>query len=193
MKNVPRGGDQSAIIALVHRCIDLLVLWTTILSFHSHREIGLSIIPRSLETAQPLNSRAAVWTRGRSNRWNACASRGVSVGENCPDTAGHPSYPCGLLLRPGKPIRTVVYPRVLNKTLAGSPAASRGQNVRTYYFQLLEITHCHCVHYCVGGVIMSARSNSSARRDLSAMYPGVKSIVWPSDAIPQGCFEMACY
>jgi hypothetical protein len=50
---------------------------------------------------------------------------------------------------------------------------------------LLNITHCRCLHYCVGDGINPARSNSSSRHDLSTMYPGVKSIVWRSDAILQ--------
>jgi hypothetical protein len=50
---------------------------------------------------------------------------------------------------------------------------------------LLKIPHWLCPHYCVGDVIMPARSNSPARHDFSAMYPGVKSVVWRSDAIPQ--------
>jgi hypothetical protein len=59
---------------------------------------------------------------------------------------------------------------------------------------LLKITHCHCLHYCVGDGIMPARSNISSRHDLSAMYPGVKSVVWRSDAIPRvslGGYEWA--
>jgi hypothetical protein len=43
---------------------------------------------------------------------------------------------------------------------------------------LLKIPHCHCLHYCVGDGIMPARSNSSSRLDLSAIHPGVKSVVW---------------
>jgi hypothetical protein len=49
----------------------------------------------------------------------------------------------------------------------------------------LKITHCHCLHYCEGDGIMPARSNGSSRHDRSAMYPGVKTVVWWSDAIPQ--------
>jgi hypothetical protein len=39
---------------------------------------------------------------------------------------------------------------------------------------LLKITHCHCLHYCVGNVIMPARSNSSSRHTPSVMYPAVE-------------------
>jgi hypothetical protein len=38
---------------------------------------------------------------------------------------------------------------------------------------------------CVGDVIMPTRSNSASRHALSAMYPGKKSVVRRSDAIPQ--------
>jgi hypothetical protein len=50
---------------------------------------------------------------------------------------------------------------------------------------LLKITHCRCLHHCVGDVIMPARSNTSSWHDLLAMYPGVRSVVWRSGAIPQ--------
>jgi hypothetical protein len=52
---------------------------------------------------------------------------------------------------------------------------------------LLKITHYHCLHYWpVGDGIMPPRSNSSSRRDMSALYPGVD---WRSDAIPQECLD----
>jgi hypothetical protein len=41
------------------------------------------------------------------------------------------------------------------------------------------------LHYCVGDIIMLARSNSSSLHALSAMYPGAKSVAWRGDAIPQ--------
>jgi hypothetical protein len=37
---------------------------------------------------------------------------------------------------------------------------------------------------CVDNIITSARCNSSSLHALSTMYPGVKSVVWWSDAIP---------
>jgi hypothetical protein len=88
------------------------------------------------------------------------------------------------------PIRTVVYPRILNRQRRAARqlllVEDNGPRWHGWWLptSLLKITHCHCLHYCVGNGIMPARSNSSSRRDLSAMYPGVKSVVWRSDAIP---------
>jgi hypothetical protein len=91
-----------------------------------------------------------------------------------------------------QPIRTVVYPRVLSRERRATDRQllfvrtmrARWQGCRLPT-SLLKITHCHCLHYYVGNCIMPARSNSSSRHYLSAMYPGVKPVVWRSDAIPQ--------
>jgi hypothetical protein len=120
---------------------------------------------------------------------NICWPVRAHAGENLsPDTAGHMTHityaDCCLAQR--QPIRTAVYPHVLNRLMAGSSCLSRTMRVRSWLpTSLLKITHCHCLHYCVGDVIMPARSNSSSRHALSAMYPGVQSVVWRSDAIPQ--------
>jgi hypothetical protein len=85
--------------------------------------------------------------------------------------------------------RIVVYPRVINRQRrAARQLLFVEDNARAHWHgttSLLKITHCHCLHYCVGDGIMPARSNSSSGHDLSAMYPGVMSVVWRGDAIPQ--------
>jgi hypothetical protein len=72
-----------------------------------------------------------------------------------------------------QPIRGVVYPRVLNR---------QRRAVRQLLFARALATSnlaskCHCLHYCVGDVFMPARFNNSSRHALSAIYPGVKSVV----------------
>jgi hypothetical protein len=66
---------------------------------------------------------------------------------------------------PRQPIIGVVYPHVLK--------AGR---------YCLSLT----TRALLSDVIMPVRSNSSSRHALSAMYPGVKSVVWRSDAIRVG-------
>jgi hypothetical protein len=120
-----------------------------------------------------------------------------SVGENfSSDTAGHMAL---IPMRARRqPISTVVYPCVLNRQRRAARqllfvednARARWQwQVIRLPTSLLKITHCHCLHYCVGDGIMPERSNCSSRHDLSAMYPGVK-LVWWSDAIPQVSLDM---
>jgi hypothetical protein len=80
-----------------------------------------------------------------------------------------------------QPIRAVAYPCILNRQMRAATDC-RGQCVCQWFpTSLLKITHCHCLHYCVGNVIMPARSKRSSWHNLSAMYP----VVWLSDTIPQ--------
>jgi hypothetical protein len=72
-------------------------------------------------------------------------------------------------------IRIVVYLRVLNRQRLAAPQLlfvdekARALAWLATSNLLIKIAHCHCLHYCVYG-IMSARSNSrSYRHDVSAM------------------------
>jgi hypothetical protein len=67
-----------------------------------------------------------------------------------------------------------------------------GDNTKQNAWQWGSIPRFYChrsTHYtvhCAGDVCMPAGLNSSySRLGLSAMYPGVKSVVWRSDTLPR--------
>jgi hypothetical protein len=64
-----------------------------------------------------------------------------------------------------QPIKGVACPHVLNRQRWAA---------RQLLFVVGNLAYLHChLHYCVGDVIMPARSNSSSWHSLSAMYPWV--------------------
>jgi hypothetical protein len=83
-----------------------------------------------------------------------------------PDMALIPMWPAAL---PGGS-QSELYPRILNRQMCGQPVS--------YYLSRTVRWHGWRRHHCQWGP-------SSFRHDLSVMNPGVKSIDWWSDTIPQ--------
>jgi hypothetical protein len=91
---------------------------------------------------------------------------------------------CELLPRPRQPIRTVAYPRVLNRQSRTARQLQMYCLSTTIRARAL-VTSSIASKSSSDAIMPAARSNSYSRHDLSAMYPGVKSVVWRIDAIPQ--------